>query len=157
MKGLAALFHAAEGRHRYARAADRCALESGHEALPISGSHVRTFPARVTIRARCEVAATMSAVPPGTGNRASKTPRESSPVKGLRGLIPYLRRYPGGIVFGLLTVVLMSIVGNALPLATGVMTDTLAGNSVRSEEHTSELQSRLHLVCRLLLEKKKLT
>src|SRR2546429_4639768 len=33
------------------------------------------------------------------------------------------------------------------------------GNTVtmiyRSEEHTSELQSRLHLVCRLLLEKKK--
>src|SRR2546429_4945322 len=28
--------------------------------------------------------------------------------------------------------------------------------SLRSEEHTSELQSRLHLVCRLLLEKKKL-
>src|SRR2546422_2112738 len=27
----------------------------------------------------------------------------------------------------------------------------------RSEEHTSELQSRLHLVCRLLLEKKKTT
>src|SRR2546422_6778760 len=27
----------------------------------------------------------------------------------------------------------------------------------RSEEHTSELQSRLHLVCRLLLEKKKLS
>src|SRR5687768_18278389 len=27
----------------------------------------------------------------------------------------------------------------------------------RSEEHTSELQSRLHLVCRLLLEKKKAT
>src|SRR2546422_4832372 len=30
------------------------------------------------------------------------------------------------------------------------------GTDVRSEEHTSELQSRLHLVCRLLLEKKKL-
>src|SRR2546422_3162147 len=29
--------------------------------------------------------------------------------------------------------------------------------SARSEEHTSELQSRLHLVCRLLLEKKKKT
>src|SRR3989449_8532102 len=28
-------------------------------------------------------------------------------------------------------------------------------DQVRSEEHTSELQSRLHLVCRLLLEKKK--
>src|SRR5687768_18175728 len=30
-----------------------------------------------------------------------------------------------------------------------------AGVQKRSEEHTSELQSRLHLVCRLLLEKKK--
>src|SRR2546429_928999 len=29
--------------------------------------------------------------------------------------------------------------------------------AIRSEEHTSELQSRLHLVCRLLLEKKKKT
>src|SRR2546429_6511403 len=29
------------------------------------------------------------------------------------------------------------------------------GTETRSEEHTSELQSRLHLVCRLLLEKKK--
>src|SRR2546429_6722322 len=29
--------------------------------------------------------------------------------------------------------------------------------SIRSEEHTSELQSRLHLVCRLLLEKKNKT
>src|SRR5689334_24459156 len=29
--------------------------------------------------------------------------------------------------------------------------------SVRSEEHTSELQSQFHLVCRLLLEKKKKT
>src|SRR2546422_6876141 len=28
-------------------------------------------------------------------------------------------------------------------------------HGMRSEEHTSELQSRLHLVCRLLLEKKK--
>src|SRR2546422_8621963 len=30
-----------------------------------------------------------------------------------------------------------------------------ASTAPRSEEHTSELQSRLHLVCRLLLEKKK--
>src|SRR5687768_17776347 len=30
-----------------------------------------------------------------------------------------------------------------------------AASAHRSEEHTSELQSRLHLVCRLLLEKKK--
>src|SRR5205809_3425051 len=32
---------------------------------------------------------------------------------------------------------------------------TGASSARRSEEHTSELQSRLHLVCRLLLEKKK--
>src|SRR2546422_8363124 len=31
----------------------------------------------------------------------------------------------------------------------------VVGPVERSEEHTSELQSRLHLVCRLLLEKKK--
>src|SRR2546422_8032283 len=34
-------------------------------------------------------------------------------------------------------------------------TATTMRRRVRSEEHTSELQSRLHLVCRLLLEKKK--
>src|SRR5205809_6129813 len=33
--------------------------------------------------------------------------------------------------------------------------DRWSRRSWRSEEHTSELQSRLHLVCRLLLEKKK--
>src|SRR2546422_7378010 len=33
--------------------------------------------------------------------------------------------------------------------------NTLKNGTLRSEEHTSELQSRLHLVCRLLLEKKK--
>src|SRR2546422_1282301 len=41
----------------------------------------------------------------------------------------------------------------AVPAASRVRPDAqLRG---RSEEHTSELQSRLHLVCRLLLEKKK--
>src|SRR2546422_9694331 len=34
-------------------------------------------------------------------------------------------------------------------------TSTITATYERSEEHTSELQSRLHLVCRLLLEKKK--
>src|SRR2546422_6863812 len=33
--------------------------------------------------------------------------------------------------------------------------EAAANLAPRSEEHTSELQSRLHLVCRLLLEKKK--
>src|SRR5262245_65378962 len=37
----------------------------------------------------------------------------------------------------------------------GLAGAVLADESVRSEEHTSELQSLRHLVCRLLLEKKK--
>src|SRR2546429_4631097 len=36
-----------------------------------------------------------------------------------------------------------------------VRAEVLRHPALRSEEHTSELQSRLHLVCRLLLEKKK--
>src|SRR3989449_981272 len=39
--------------------------------------------------------------------------------------------------------------GDEIPLAAQIV-------GMRSEEHTSELQSRLHLVCRLLLEKKKI-
>src|SRR2546429_5294081 len=35
------------------------------------------------------------------------------------------------------------------------LADVRVDAHLRSEEHTSELQSRLHLVCRLLLEKKK--
>src|SRR3989442_8820183 len=37
----------------------------------------------------------------------------------------------------------------------GMDADKFRRNTDRSEEHTSELQSRPHLVCRLLLEKKK--
>src|SRR5690625_6703503 len=37
----------------------------------------------------------------------------------------------------------------------GLYTDGSSDSMDRSEEHTSELQSRGHLVCRLLLEKKK--
>src|SRR5258707_6884369 len=45
---------------------------------------------------------------------------------------------------------------NAPTAGQGRLTATLAGRRrVRSEEHTSELQSRQYLVCRLLLEKKK--
>src|SRR2546429_1150326 len=43
---------------------------------------------------------------------------------------------------------------SAVVLTAGAVYTTADG---RSEEHTSELQSRLHLVCRLLLEKKKKT
>src|SRR3989442_3050959 len=55
-----------------------------------------------------------------------------------------------------------AIIGSGKPVDTDrffvVSSDTLVNLNVkdpRSEEHTSELQSRPHLVCRLLLEKKK--
>src|SRR2546422_4237595 len=47
--------------------------------------------------------------------------------------------------------------GSCCASGTGRRAGTAGGRGCRgrSEEHTSELQSRLHLVCRLLLEKKK--
>src|SRR5258708_24477553 len=46
--------------------------------------------------------------------------------------------------------------GRVLPAYARIRSDTqLQHKAIRSEEHTSELQSPDHLVCRLLLEKKK--
>src|SRR2546422_1765734 len=46
------------------------------------------------------------------------------------------------------------LAGGADRAAAGLAARGFAPGEGRSEEHTSELQSRLHLVCRLLLEKK---
>src|SRR2546422_6510483 len=54
------------------------------------------------------------------------------------GRVPELRQHDGGLA---------PVLGGVVHLV----------DHLRSEEHTSELQSRLHLVCRLLLEKKKKT
>src|SRR2546429_4307625 len=53
------------------------------------------------------------------------------------------------IMLGAVAVVISFVLGCLF----GIITAWKRGT--RSEEHTSELQSRLHLVCRLLLEKKK--
>src|SRR3712207_7978828 len=47
----------------------------------------------------------------------------------------------------------LKVVGRAIALLAALDTENL--DYQRSEEHTSELQSRQYLVCRLLLEKKK--
>src|SRR5687768_18254320 len=69
-------------------------------------------------------------------------------------LVPRLRRsaLAGAVLDGVnvASLALMAVV--SWQLARAALVDAL---TVRSEEHTSELQSRLHLVCRLLLEKKK--
>src|SRR2546429_6359753 len=46
---------------------------------------------------------------------------------------------------------------SAHPVSTSPSVGIISSGRRRSEEHTSELQSRLHLVCRLLLDKKKHT
>ena len=48
--------------------------------------------------------------------------------ENLRGLLPYLARYKGAIAWGMLTLVLMGLIGNVVPLTTGIITDTLAGS-----------------------------
>src|SRR5690554_2440115 len=65
------------------------------------------------------------------------------------------------ITDSLMTVDFKSAISEAtttLQKLNGLLEDASEGNGTlgkRSEEHTSELQSRPHLVCRLLLEKKK--
>src|SRR2546429_3489766 len=48
-----------------------------------------------------------------------------------------------------------SRISTIVPTEQGISCKGRLSGDTRSEEHTSELQSRLHLVCRLLLEKKK--
>ncbi|HEY2820906.1 MAG TPA: ABC transporter ATP-binding protein [Candidatus Acidoferrum sp.] len=54
---------------------------------------------------------------------------KSSAFQNLRGLWPYLRRYPGAVSLGMLCLLLTSFVGNIIPLTTGVITDVVAGNA----------------------------
>jgi ATP-binding cassette subfamily B protein len=56
-----------------------------------------------------------------------KAPRTSA-WKDLLGLVPYLGRYKGAIAAGLLILMLMGIVQNIIPLASGIIFDTLAGS-----------------------------
>jgi ATP-binding cassette, subfamily B, multidrug efflux pump len=60
---------------------------------------------------------------------APKKPEKASAWKNLRGLFPYLRRYTGGLTLGLFALALMGIVGNVVPLATGIIIDVLAGSA----------------------------
>src|SRR2546422_5435276 len=56
---------------------------------------------------------------------------------------------------GLSSLVVQFVLEKPRDIAAQDVRDKVAGVlAQRSEEHTSELQSRLHLVCRLLLEKK---
>src|SRR5260370_25593661 len=74
-------------------------------------------------------------------------------------LFPYTTLFRSNNQLGALVQGPFSGVGAGLDLQTtgtgGKQWEILATGAKRSEEHTSELQSHLNLVCRLLLEKKK--
>src|SRR5207249_7182214 len=61
----------------------------------------------------------------------------------------------GGIAFCRMDARAMAPLPTSSPLSSPAA-PTSAKRGIRSEEHTSELQSRFDLVCRLLLEKKKI-
>src|SRR2546422_5640087 len=63
--------------------------------------------------------------------------------------------FPYTTLFRSPTLAMARAVGSRLPVLMGTLACDSEPRCKRSEEHTSELQSRLHLVCRLLLEKKK--
>jgi ATP-binding cassette, subfamily B, multidrug efflux pump len=67
---------------------------------------------------------------PGTAasSAEAKKTAKTSAGKNLLGLVPYLGRYKGAIAFGLLILTLMGIVQNIIPLASGIIIDTLAGS-----------------------------
>jgi ATP-binding cassette subfamily B multidrug efflux pump len=66
----------------------------------------------------------------------AKTPKSSS-WKNLAGLFPYLARYRGATAVGMFALVVSSVAQNVIPLATGVLTDILAG-SVRPFETSAQ-------------------
>src|SRR5690242_21193469 len=75
-------------------------------------------------------------------------------------LFPYttlFRSALSGIANGLVNPTLHSFLTLRPPVAirAKALTATFTASVLRSEEHTSELQSHVNLVCRLLLEKKK--
>jgi ATP-binding cassette subfamily B multidrug efflux pump len=63
-----------------------------------------------------------------TAAKSQKAREHTSAARNLLGLVPYLARYRPAIALGLLALALTSIIGNIIPLATGVMTDILAGS-----------------------------
>jgi ATP-binding cassette, subfamily B, multidrug efflux pump len=64
-----------------------------------------------------------------TARHTGSTSRpKKSTWANLRGLVPYLARYKGAIALGLWTLALMGLIGNLVPLATGIIADTLAGS-----------------------------
>jgi ATP-binding cassette, subfamily B, multidrug efflux pump len=77
-------------------------------------------------KAASQGAVASSTAPPS--NPTKPPAAKASSWRDLAGLWPYLKRYPGAIALGLLCLLLTSLIGNIIPLTTGVITDVVAGN-----------------------------
>jgi len=70
--------------------------------------------------------------------------KTEKPKKDLSGLMPYLGRYRSRIVIGLFQRCAHALLGNVIPLATGVITDTLRGDPVPFQHATNATQPESH-------------
>src|SRR5260370_20798552 len=93
---------------------------------------------------RAKIALSIAMLAVAAFTRQRLTPRLAD-ARSHRGAIRQLQwNSLAEVGLGLLILVIVAVLGRIAP------------HAHRSEEHTSELQSHLNLVCRLLLEKKKL-
>src|SRR2546422_5510679 len=92
-----------------------------------------------------------SPAPPGAGVVPWTLPPALPPAAEWQRYLAAALRFKWVVLGVTLACTALGVLGALLVKPTYVARATVW----RSEEHTSELQSRLHLVCRLLLEKKK--
>src|SRR5207253_9210539 len=81
-------------------------------------------------------------------------PRAGATV-GLMNMVAQIGGLAGSVLYGYIVERTGSYDAPFIPMAALLLIGAMLWLRVRSEEHTSELQSRGQLVCRLLLEKKK--
>ncbi len=87
----------------------------------------------------------MSAAPQTVQAQAGAKPAPlPSAWRSLRGLLPYVARYKGGVVGGLVTLALMGVLGTLPQILIGAITDSLTNNSVPLRNLTGFSRSLLN-------------
>src|SRR3989442_9961550 len=118
-------------------------------------SSTTSHPARCRA-ARCSTLGWPPVTIPGRGSHALGTPAMASSSWLIRTSGATLRRNVArSREHGFLAYPVVAQAPRPASKAVGELGRRVLDGAPRSEEHTSELQSRPHLVCRLLLEKKK--
>src|SRR5690625_6466997 len=120
-----------------------------------SASAGRCFASAIRWRGRSHTTYTGRFCP---GSSASVALRSRHPVlrpgKKIGGGMERNRMIRAAALALLVSVIALPTMSQAQTLADAMVSAVKSSTELRSEEHTSELQSRGHLVCRLLLEKK---